>query len=102
MHLRIRFLGAASDHLNRAGHEERRYPTGLDPELVHVGDLVRHPLFHDQHLYVVARELDLVERCVTVWLDLLPGDKSPLVHQPGGGADDNDSPFPSSPSVIDD
>jgi hypothetical protein len=74
MHLRVRFIGKALDFLNAQGHDERRYPLQqVPPELVHVGDLVRHPFFPGRNVYVVAREVDLVDRCVTVWLDELPG-----------------------------
>ena len=74
MHLRVRFIGKALDYLNAQGHDDRRYPLQqVPPELVHVGDLVRHPLFPGRNVYVVAREVDLVDRCVTVWLDELPG-----------------------------
>ena len=45
----------------------------MSPELIHVGDLIRHPLFPGRNIYVVAREVDLVDRCVNVWLDELPG-----------------------------
>jgi hypothetical protein len=45
----------------------------VNPEVIQVGDLVRHPLFPGRNIYVVAREIDLVDRCVNVWLDELPG-----------------------------
>jgi hypothetical protein len=73
MHLRVRFIGKALDYLEGQGHDDRRYPFQVPPELVHVGDLVRHPLFPGRSVYVVAREVDLVDRCLTVWLDELPG-----------------------------
>ena len=79
MHLRMRFIGRALDYLNAKGHDDRRLSLQVNPELVHVGDLVRHPLFPDRHIYVVAREVDFVDRCVNVWLDELPG-SSPLPH----------------------
>jgi hypothetical protein len=72
MHLRIRFIGKALEYLQARGHEDRRLAQNIGPELVQVGDLVRHPLFPDRNIYVVAREIDLVDRCVTVWLDELP------------------------------
>jgi hypothetical protein len=79
MHLRVRFIGKALEYLNAQGHDDRRYPLQqVPPELVHVGDLVRHPLFPGRNVYVVAREVDLVDRCVTVWLDELPGGSSDL------------------------
>lgn len=79
MHLRVRFIGKALDFLNAQGHDDRRYPLQqVPPELVHVGDLVRHPLFPGRNVYVVAREVDLVDRCVTVWLDELPGASSDI------------------------
>ena len=73
MHLRLRFIGKALEHLSALGHEERRPALQVGPETVHVGDLIRHPLFPDRSIYVVARELDLVDRCVTAWVDELPG-----------------------------
>jgi hypothetical protein len=73
MHLRVRFIGKALGYLNAQGHDDRRYPMQVSPEVIHVGDLVRHPLFPGRNVYVVAREVDLVDRCVTVWLDELPG-----------------------------
>lgn len=91
MHLRIRFIGRALEYLQAQGHEDRRFTQNIPPELVHVGDLVRHPLFPDRNIYVVAREIDLVERCVTVWLDELPGAAS----SSGAGTDES-SPFPRS------
>jgi hypothetical protein len=79
MHLRVRFIGKALEYLHAQGHDDRRYPLQqVPPELVHVGDLVRHPLFPGRNVYVVAREVDLVDRCVTVWLDELPGGSSDL------------------------
>jgi hypothetical protein len=73
MHLRTRFIGRALDYLNAKGYEERRQSLQVSPELIHVGDLIRHPLFPGRNIYVVAREVDLVDRCVNVWLDELPG-----------------------------
>lgn len=93
MHLRVRFIGKALDYLNAQGHEDRRYPLQVGPELVHVGDLVRHPLFPGRNVYVVAREVDFIDCCVTVWVDELPG------AQP---ADPAASPYPASSPSIDD
>jgi hypothetical protein len=73
MHLRLRFIGRALEDLNARGHDDRRLPVQVNPEVIHVGDLVRHPLFPGRNIYVVAREIDLVDRCVNVWLDELPG-----------------------------
>jgi hypothetical protein len=72
VHLRIRFIGKALDHVVASGGEDRPYPLHIHPELMHVGDLVRHPLFPGRAVYVVAREIDLIECCVTVWIDELP------------------------------
>ena len=84
MHLRLRFIGRALDYLNAKGIDDRRHSLQVGPELVHVGDLVRHPLFPDRQIYVVAREVDLVDRCVTVWLDELPGTNSGLPDEDSG------------------
>ena len=73
MHVRLRFIGKALDDLNARGHDDRRLAVQVNPEVVHVGDLLRHPLFPGRSIYVVARELDFVDRCVNVWLDELPG-----------------------------
>ncbi len=106
MHLRMRFIGKALEYLNAKGHDERRYGLQVSPEFVHVGDLIRHQLFPGRSIYVVAREVDFIDRCVTVWLDELPGaghgtpdDAAPR------NADINaelDSPYPTTPSTIDD
>ena len=74
MHLRMRFIGRALEYLESQGHPDRRPMLQVHPELIHVGDLVRHPLFPGRSVYVVAREVDLVDRCVTIWLDELPID----------------------------
>ena len=84
MHLRLRFIGRALDYLNAKGIDDRRHSLQVGPELVHVGDLVRHPLFPDRQIYVVAREVDLVDRCVTVWLDELPGANGALPGEDSG------------------
>src|SRR5215210_4739020 len=106
MHLRIRFIGKALEYLEAMRHDDRRLTLQVSPELVHVGDLIRHPLFPGRNIYVVAREVDLIDRCVTVWLDELPGS-----NHHGAGATSkqghdaqkqSDSPFPATPSVIDD
>jgi hypothetical protein len=79
MHVRLRFIGKALEYLNARGHDDRRLTLQVSAELVHVGDLIRHPLFPGRNIYVVAREVDFVDRCVNVWLDELPG-ASPLSH----------------------
>ena len=73
MHVRMRFIGKALEYLSAKGHDDRRLTLQVNPELVHVGDLIRHSLFPDRHIYVVAREVDFIDRCVNVWLDELPG-----------------------------
>lgn len=88
MHLRLRFIGKALEHLSAKGHDDRRHPLQVSPELVHVGDLIRHPLFPDRNIYVVAREVDFVDRCVTVWVDELPGANPDMSAE---------SPFPAPP-----
>lgn len=75
----MRFIGKALEYLSAEGHDDRRLTLQVSPELVHVGDLIRHPLFPGRNVYVVARELDFVDRCVNVWLDELPG-ANPLPH----------------------
>ena len=96
MQFRARFIGAAKDRLG--SDAERTIPLQLNPELVHVGDLIRHPLFLSEHLYVVAREVDLVERCVTVLLDLLPSG----ARRTDDAHLQTESPFPFTPPNIDD
>lgn len=103
MHLRVRFIGRALESLQSRGHDDRRLALQVSPELVHVGDLMRHPLFPGRSIYVVAREVDFIDRCVTVWVDELPG------ANPGGeGAEANasvgadESPFPEEASPADD
>jgi len=73
MHVRMRFIGKALEYMNAKGHDDRRLTLQVSPEFVHVGDLIRHPLFPGRNVYVVAREVDFVDRCVNVWLDELPG-----------------------------
>lgn len=73
MHVRLRFIGKALEYLIAKGHDDRRLTLQASPELVHVGDLIRHPLFPGRNIYVVAREVDLVDRCMNLWLDELPG-----------------------------
>jgi hypothetical protein len=101
MHLRMRFIGKALEYLEASGHDDRRLTLQVTPELIHVGDLIRHPLFPGRNIYVVAREVDLIDRCVTVWLDELPGANhgSDATSKQGPDAD---SPFPTTPSVIGD
>ena len=100
MHLRMRFIGKALDYLNAKGHDDRRLSLQASPELVHVGDLIRHPLFPGRNVYVVAREVDFVDRCVNVWLDELPGASA----DSSGAAEDEsaDSPFPDQPAILGD
>jgi hypothetical protein len=69
----MRFIGKALEYMNAKGHDDRRMALQVSPELVHVGDLLRHPLFGGTNVYVVAREVDFIDRCVTVWVDVLPG-----------------------------
>jgi hypothetical protein len=69
----MRFIGKALEYLNAKGHDDRRLTLQASPELVHVGDLIRHPLFPGRNVYVVAREVDFIDRCVNLWLDELPG-----------------------------
>lgn len=103
MHVRMRFIGKALEYLNAKGHDDRRLTLQVTPELVHVGDLIRHPLFPGRNVYVVAREVDFVDRCVNVWLDELPG-ANPLPHDDPQGKDSvpADSPYPTTPSTIGD
>ena len=69
---------------------------GTDGIRGRVGDLVRHPLFPGRNIYVVAREVDFVDRCVNVWLDELPGSNA-------DAPDERDSsPFPDEPGVLGD
>ena len=85
----VRFTGEAAAQLRRRDLQNDVLPLLVEPELIHIDDIVRHPLFPDQPLYVVGREIDLVERTVTFALDLLPTEKE-------------DSPFPFTPSNLDD
>ena len=73
MHLRLRFIGKALEYLNTKGYDDRRFSLQVSPELLQVGDLIRHPLFPGRSVYVVAREIDLVDRCMNIWIDELPG-----------------------------
>lgn len=73
MHVRLRFIGKALEYLNAKGYDDRRLTLQLSPEFLKVGDLIRHPLFPGRSTYVVAREIDLVDRRVNVWIDELPG-----------------------------
>jgi hypothetical protein len=105
MHLRIRFIGKALEYLEAKGHDDRRLTVQVNPELMHVGDLVRHPLFPGRNVYVVAREVDLIDRCVTVWLDELPGASQNARDRDrpaGSDVEIADSPFPITPSNIGD
>jgi hypothetical protein len=91
----MRFIGKALDYLNAKGHDDRRLSLQVSPELVHVGDLIRHPLFPGRNIYVVAREVDFVDRCVNVWLDELPGANLYADEETAAAAAPVDSPFPS-------
>ena len=105
MHLRMRFIGKALEYLAAKGHDDRRLASQVNPELVHVGDLIRHPLFPGRNVYVVAREVDLIDRCVTVWLDELPGVDHAGSHDTSSKVveqRESDSPFPVTPSNISD
>jgi hypothetical protein len=73
MHLRLRFIGEALEYLNAKGYDDRRLSLQLSPEFLQVGDLIRHPLFPGRSVYVVAREIDLIDRCINAWIDELPG-----------------------------
>jgi hypothetical protein len=73
MHLRLRFIGKALEYLNARGYDDRRLSLQISPEFLQVGDLIRHPLFPGRSVYVVAREIDLVDRCINAWIDELPG-----------------------------
>ena len=100
MHLRMRFIGKALEYLNARGHDDRRLSLQVSPELVHVGDLIRHPLFPGRNVYVVAREVDFVDRCVNVWLDELPGTN--LDPADAAEPESADSPFPEQPTILGD
>ena len=103
MHLRMRFIGKALEYLNARGHDDRRLSLQVSPELVHVGDLIRHPLFPGRNVYVVAREVDFVDRCVNVWLDELPGTNlDPADLADAAGPHSADSPFPEQPTILGD
>jgi hypothetical protein len=105
MHLRIRFIGKALDYLEAKGHDDRRLTLQVNPELIHVGDLIRHPLFPGRNVYVVAREVDLIDRCVTVWLDELPGANEhglDATKARRNAETESDSPFPATTPGIDD
>ena len=90
MALNVRFAGRAASELQTRGLVEDTSPLPVSPELVHLHDQIRHPLFPGRALYVVAREVDLMARSVTVVLDLVPA------------SGEDDSPFPFTPSNIDD
>ena len=95
MHLRMRFIGKALEYMNAKGYDDRRLSLQVSPELVHVGDLIRHPLFPGRSVYVVAREVDFVDRCVNVWLDELPGANLRADEEPAAdAAEPSDSPYP--------
>jgi hypothetical protein len=102
----MRFIGKALEYLNAKGYDDRRLSLQVGPEFLHVGDLIRHPLFPGRNLYVVAREVDLIDRCVNVWIDELPAAAAhPDELQADGQTDLGgapDSPFPASFPAIDD
>lgn len=101
----MRFIGKALEYVNAKGHDDRRLALQVNPELVHVGDLVRHPLFDGRSVYVVAREVDFVDRCVTVWLDELPGTGLPRGNDAAESIEPGlatDSPYPTPSPAIDD
>ena len=103
MHLRMRFIGRALEYLNAKGHDDRRFSLQVGPELIQVGDLIRHPLFPGRNIYVVAREVDLVDRCVNVWLDELPGAGPNPIEPPHIAAEQAEaSPFPDQPTIVGD
>jgi hypothetical protein len=101
MNLRLRFIGKALDYMNAMGHDDRRLSLQVSPELVHVGDLVRHPLFPGRNIYVVAREVDFVDRCVNVWLDELPGANVRPDDETDAAAG-AESPFPADTTIASD
>jgi hypothetical protein len=102
----MRFIGRALEYLAAKGHDDRRLALQVSPELVHVGDLIRHPLFPGRNIYVVAREVDLIDRCVTVWLDELPGPNHHTSDDVADSSRDNEtdpeSVFPKTPHTISD
>jgi hypothetical protein len=93
MHVRMRFIGKALQYLESKGHDDRRLTLQVEAELVHVGDLIRHPLFPGRNVYVVAREVDFIDRCLTVWLDELPG---PNHHAPNEASETHHTLEPAS------
>jgi hypothetical protein len=101
----MRFIGKALQYLESKGHDDRRLALQVEPELVHVGDLVRHPLFPGRNVYVVAREVDFIDRCLTLWLDELPGPSHHVVSdqsETSRSSEPATSPFPFTPSSISD
>jgi hypothetical protein len=100
----MRFIGKALEYMNAKGHDDRRLSLQVSPELVHVGDLIRHPLFPGRNVYVVAREVDFVDRCVNVWLDELPGanmrlhDDDDTAPAADAAAPPDESPYPWEPT----
>ena len=101
MHLRMRFIGKALEYMNAMGHDDRRLSLKVSPELVHVGDLIRHPMFPGRNVYVVAREVDFVDRCVNVWLDELPG-ANPRAREEKAASPVRYTPYPAEPVVAGD
>lgn len=89
MDLRIRFIGRARATLERRGITEEAYPVQVSPELIHIHDGLRHPLFPGQSLHVVGRQVDLIANAVTVDVDLVP-------------TESHESPFPPTLDLIDD
>ena len=102
MHLRMRFIGKALEYMKAKGHDDRRLSLQVNPELVHVGDLIRHPLFPGRSIYVVAREVDFVDRCVNVWLDELPGAHMRAEGEAAAPTDDSPYPWEPQPPVASD
>ena len=90
MQMQVRFVAEAAAQLRRRDLQNEVLPLQVNPELIHMNDVVRHPLFPGRPLYVVGREIDLVGGSVTVALDLLPAQTQ------------ENSPFPFTPSNLDD
>jgi hypothetical protein len=72
MQTQARFIGEAAAQLHRRDLQNEVLPIHVTPELIHMNDVVRHPPFPREALYVVGREVDLIARTVTIVLDLLP------------------------------
>lgn len=96
MRIHIRYVGAALEIWQAHGSRHTETPLHLDAAVIQRGDVVTHPDFPVHHLLVVARELNLREPALTLYLDLLPGDPPaadagqpdnvvPLGRKPPGG-----------------